>query len=460
MRALYVEYYTHWDLEELRRVAPSRGHEILRWEDMDTLDLTPEEEASLRPPAPPPIPLARRLLRIRPRSVSARVRNLGMRVLFGSGLYRDETNDSDRRRRKVTAVSEGRFREHVERHRIETVVIPHEFPWLSNLGKFARRLGLPVVWLHKEGLIAPVGEEAQRSGTFRSNVMCCPGRWQQRIWSAKPGADPSRILVTGFPRLDYYARRSEWPRRAAVFERYGLRPDRPLVLFPSFPPLWNLSVWDATGDREDSAVEPWKLDGIWPVASRVNIDNRSFQQGILRGLFRLLRRHRGRLQVAVKLHPWQKRIPGRVSFRERAFGWGVFPGGRLVEAREDIRDLLANADLAVAHNCTTLMEAMIAGTPTALLKWSAADRFALVPYAEWNTMPAIRSEAEFVPAVEGLLARGGERDLYREGRDRIIEEFVHRPDGKATERFFDVLDRVAAGEFALPARRAPSVAVS
>ncbi len=440
VRALIIEYYTTHDVNALVEGARAAGDVVLRFEDCG---FPAWERARSADESPSSGSLIRGLIK----SAAYRM------------YYRTDETASDRRKRAVLATTADDLRAAVERHALNCLIVPYEFPWLNRLVEDARQLRLPLVCVQKEALIPRIdatetGYRAHRSAPFRAEAMCCPGPVSQRIWQAKPGVRADDVVVTGFPRFDFYQRPDVWLPREALCRRHGLDPDRPIVLFTSFPPLWRVQEWhpEATPGGRYVIQNP---DEPWPSEITHRVDFSSFKAEIVRALLAAALRHRRGLQVVVKMHPWQKRRRHyqveMTSIWERLGEWRVLSNFHLIPPLEDARQLVVHADLLVSHGDTMMIEAMIAGRPAILAEWGLIKEIEMFPFSAWRTSPVATSPGELTEMV-GDLAHGRPSVApFLAGRERIVHEYVYRQDGQATERVLEVLRRVAGGGRLRPA---------
>lgn len=227
------------------------------------------------------------------------------------------------------------------------------------------------------------------------------------------GIDPVRITVTGWPQTDVYYRQRPREAYAALLERYGLDPARPLVLF--------------AGNTPDNAPYEGKL------------------------VERLLAWWQGgdahqRFSLLFRPHPRDNRVPERFGAALGA------PGAAVQEPSytdlEDLATLLQHADVVVANAGTILLDALVNNRPAVCVlfdegappgeRW--ADRNLVGDHykqlAESTAFLRAHDFGELVTGIERALANPAE--LAAE-RARIAREVVGEVDGMAAERVVEAI---------------------
>jgi CDP-Glycerol:Poly(glycerophosphate) glycerophosphotransferase len=268
----------------------------------------------------------------------------------------------------------------------------------------ARRLGVPVVgyvasWDHTvgKGVVSPhldlyvVQNEIMRSDLERYH-----------------GIDPSRITVTGWPQTDVYHRRTSRERYEQLLARYGLDPERPVVL--------------VAGNTPDNAPYEGKL------VERLVAWWRDSGAG-------------DRYSLLFRPHPRDNRVIERFA---AAFG---VPGAAVqapsYEDLEGLAMLLQHVDVVAANAGTILLDALVNDRPAVCVlfdeggppgeRW--ADRNLVGDhYKQLAESSAFVRAHDFDELVAGI-ARALERpDELSAERARIAREVVGDVDGKAGER--------------------------
>ena len=240
--------------------------------------------------------------------------------------------------------------------------------------------------------------------------------------------EPDKVKVIGAPAFDaYLAPDAEWSR-AELCARLDLQPKRPVLLFSTL------------GQFRQQIDETNPLEVLL----------RAIDAGELPG----------RPQVVLRMHPWSrdayfarfmKHPDVRVSRYEN-----YVPGLTWTPTREEAilaGNLLKHAHVVISPGSSMCIEAAIFDTPTVVPVFNdympevfeayfretwLNQHFARLDKNDW--IPIVRSGAEMVAAVNKALA---DRTWYREGRARIREEILGPLDGRATERFAQLILRVA-----------------
>jgi hypothetical protein len=279
----------------------------------------------------------------------------------------------------------------------------------------ARRLGLPAVgyiasWDHPvgKGIVSPyldvyiVQNESMRADLDRYH-----------------GIDPARVVIAGWPQTDVYHRGRPREAYERLLGRYGLPPDRPVVLYAGNTPH--------NAPYEENLVS--RLVAWWR------------DQGA-----------RERFSLLFRPHPYDDRIAQRYAAAIAEPGIGV--------QRETYRDfddlvtLLQHVDCVVANAGTILLESLVNDRPSVCVAFdegaAPGEGRAGLNLTGEHYRALLASEAfyrvssleELTAAVERALADPGE---LRDERARVVHEVVGEVDGHAAERVVDAVRRTVSG---------------
>jgi hypothetical protein len=242
------------------------------------------------------------------------------------------------------------------------------------------------------------------------------------------GYRPDHVEVIGAPQFDpYFAPDLLWPREKLA-ERFDLDAERPILLFATlgyFFPGFDETCWmDELVRLLDAGQLP------------------------------------GRPQVICRLHPWSRlehfrkyeaHPDVRLSSVER-----YLPALTWYMTREDVIEvgnMLAHADVVITPGSTMTLEAAIFDRPTVVpifhtyqpdrarnyfSTWALGKHFGRI--ADLDLVPIVRDAAGFGPAIARALEDPG---WYREGRERLVRDYVPFTDGRSTERFVQAILRRA-----------------
>jgi surface carbohydrate biosynthesis protein len=243
-----------------------------------------------------------------------------------------------------------------------------------------------------------------------------------------------RIPVIGVPRFDLYYPPASGilPDRATACRRFGLDPNRPVLLWATN--FAQAAVWerDPAFSRRD-----WEKLGLHTVLG----DCGDFARGDLAcraasfaAIRTVLERH-PEWQVLVKLHPsenvaWFRsrmaELPaGRSALADAAYIWEVLPA----------------ADVLVKRSCTTGAEAWIRGLPTIELQPLPERVYYSAEHASGSGLASNADELDRLAAE--AIAKQPEPESILAARQAFISRWCYRSDGRSTMRFLDVLDSLA-----------------
>jgi CDP-Glycerol:Poly(glycerophosphate) glycerophosphotransferase len=275
----------------------------------------------------------------------------------------------------------------------------------------ARRLGIPMVghvasWDHTvgKGVIAPfcelyvVQNEAMQEDLARFHAI-----------------GPERVVVTGWPQTDLYARQRPRESYESLVRAFGLDPARPLLMVmgntPSNAPFEDRFVerlvewWKASGDQRPSLLfRPHPRDRDWRERFRAALDTDG---------------------VAVQ----------EASFTDF----------------EELATLLQHCDCVVANAGTILLDALVNDRPSVCVLYDEGappgESYALKNvigehYRELAASSAFYRAESFEEVVEGILRALAQPDELAEERRRVVERVVGDVDGQAGARVVEAITKV------------------
>lgn len=242
---------------------------------------------------------------------------------------------------------------------------------------------------------------------------------------------PEQVEVIGAPAFDaYFAPGAQWSREE-LCSRLNLDSARPILLFATLGQF------------------------------RKDIDETNPLEVLLRAID--AGQIRGSPQVVLRMHPWSRDAyfgafmsrPDVIVSRYENY----VPGLTWTPTRDEAilaGNLLRHVDVVISPGSTMCIETAIFDSPTVVPVFNEYMPEVYDAYfkARWlskhfgrlhenNWVPIVRSGDDMVAAVNKALS---DRSWFGEGRKKIRQEFLGPLDGKATERFAEVILRVASGE--------------
>ncbi len=320
-------------------------------------------------------------------------------------LYREEC-------RRVLRRLEARFR-------IDAILTASDiFYWIREFIAVARERGIKTIVLDKEGTISPHDFEFEsarirRFAPYMSDHILVWSEGQRAFWE-KVGVPGAQITVTGQPRSDLFFR-SGGDELAGLFRR-----EAPLVTFFSYLDIAYIPVPIADGEgltwarmKRDTHDEILRCATTYPDYNFV-----------------------------IKTHPQQEDLAAlqRAYTRDNLV---VVGGSSLGNA------LIIRSDLLIGFQTTALIEAMFLGKPVVYTAWDPnVPRLLdhLLPFHMAEGVLIARTLEEFRGLCDDFCQQ--RRDAFqltaeqKAARDAFVNRFLHQPDGKASERLFNALQRV------------------
>jgi hypothetical protein len=237
------------------------------------------------------------------------------------------------------------------------------------------------------------------------------------------------VIAIGAPAFDpYLADDGQWTRTHTC-AALGMTPDQPYIVFATL------------GQFSQQIDETYPFEALLQLWDAGDIP--------------------GDPRIVLRLHPWTRdayfahlsKHPAVVISRYT----GYTPGIGWNPTRDEAvlaGNLLRHASVVISPGSTMCIEAAIFETPTIVPAFNAympelfdayfkrtwlEQHFARLYRADW--VPVVRTMDEYRAAIRSALA---DRAYYADGRRTIREQFLGVLDGKATERFADVILKAAA----------------
>lgn len=236
------------------------------------------------------------------------------------------------------------------------------------------------------------------------------------------GVAPAEAIRTiGVPRFDFYSH--PWK---SLYQKELVKTDRPIILANS---NFSTAHFDDLPDKDgDDFFAPWK-DKIAIYADYRNAikAHRAAQKRFPEFIDALVKEDK--YEIFIRPHPredprhylsWYDQIPK--SEKEHVH----------LANKSNITELILACDLEIScENCTTTLEAWMAGKPTVGLTFAKHPMFYTPEIC--SLQPECGSPGSLAAMVNRALA-DPEQPEHRQGRESHLKKWIHRPDGKSAER--------------------------
>ncbi len=275
----------------------------------------------------------------------------------------------------------------------------------------ARLLDIPVLAI-QHGVIHPShpgyihsSRDISDAGSVRAPFCPIPnqtavfGPYHKELLTKISAYPIESVVVTGQPRYDVLARTDTWRDRAEVLRGLHLDPAKRTVLWatqthglPAGENLRNVeAVYEALAGIEDT-------------------------------------------QLVLKLHPNEDQ-------RATLYRQYKSSSSTIVGREGDTLALLHACDVLITRNSTVAMEAVALDRPVLILNLSGEPD--LVEYVREGVAVGVYRRQDLQGALIRLLEEDSSLAKHRE---RFIERYLYRMDGKATERVVGLIDRMLKGK--------------
>lgn len=310
-------------------------------------------------------------------------------------------------------------------------------PHLADFSVQCKEWGILTGVLPNEGIFYVPGDLEYSSRKIHAHMHCdlmlCWSELHRDALAANHFCEaPEDIVPVGVPRFDFY--KSPWKR---LFEKESRLSSRPVVLVNANFPL--AYFVDLPEKFADNFFAQWK-DEI-PIYSDYKAAIRASYEGLHEFppfLDALLAADK--YFVIVRPHP--REDPNFYLNWIETLDPAYRKNMRLA-LKDNITELVVNADIEVScENCTTTLEAWIAGKPTVGLAFKKHPFFYTPEVAK--LLPECEDPFQIVEMVDRALAEPAQQE-YAEGRQAHMEKWLYKTDGRAAERVALEIEKAITG---------------
>ncbi|MBW3000358.1 CDP-glycerol glycerophosphotransferase family protein [Candidatus Woesearchaeota archaeon] len=362
-------------------------------------------------------------------------------------LFREyKFNYDNIRKLNIQGLTFEKFKEIVKKNKIRAIIIPEGLIWLNNIINFSKRLDINVIGVCKEHLFSNVDGRVEtyiKNIPPRSDLICIGGENGAKWWRMANGIKRNQVVVTGSPRFDAYFDK-KLLKREEFCKKLNLDPNKKIIFFPSFDNTWSVREYKWDLNSLNNNYSKHDLDFCFPSVVSHTLDVSGLKSEILDVLYKVAQNNKD-IQILIKLHPDQQpNLIDCVKYELLALKRNPsnFVGVKGVQKDIDPRDVITNVDMIVGHNSTMLMEGILLNKPLLVVKWGIASKKGWVPYYEFGACDAAKNKKEFYDKIISIVKNGEDISKYKEGRRRIIYNFLYKQDGKACERIFKAIEKL------------------
>lgn len=269
-------------------------------------------------------------------------------------------------------------------HPSAVVVVPDRNLFGRTAVKIARKYKVPSITL-PTGLVS----SHPHFGSLFADRIAIYGNVARELY-LKAGVESSRIMVTGMPHWDGLANIRDTPRKLSSIT----------------------SVLFATENLPFSQTRR-TLEATVAAVERI-----------------------GNARVVVKVHPRESTKPYEELVQRRA--WSN------VEIKRDValHPLITESDLVIVNYSEVGLEAMIIGRPVIVMDFTGRQE--LVPYVSSGAALGVFAPQDAEPKIRSALFDSVVQAALSENVRRFINDYAGGADGKAAQRFVDVLKQMAS----------------
>ena len=295
-------------------------------------------------------------------------------------------------------------KEMIAKEKPNLIVLQNEYGEFERALVVAGRLERTPTLAVQHGVITPTHcgymfEKEDRGKVILPDMTCVYGQYHYDLLTKESTYGPEQVVVTGQPRYDllYYASKTySW---AQFIKKYNVTPDHEIL-------LWTTQCHGLSD--EENARNFTTVFGVMQNNKNVTL---------------LIKQHPSEGERYTKIVE-----DYLVKYKTDAI---------LVPKNSDTYEQLFFCDLLMTKSSTTAMEAVALNKPIIVLNLSGEPD--AVDYVEQGVALGVYKEDDLKPSIEKLLKDPSE---LANNRDKYIERYLYKIDGKATERVAQVIKRM------------------
>ena len=274
----------------------------------------------------------------------------------------------------------------------------------------AKLRGIPTIGI-QHGIITPIHFDYRHAAHEISTKLSpnhCPipvktvvyGTYHKDILTGLCGYPEDSVVVTGHPRYDILYHADNFYSKGKFLENYKINPDHKIV--------------------------------VWATSFRGYSDGENTKR--FKAVFGAIQRIKNATLV-IKQHPREEYTQ---LIKNNLDNYNI--SAVITPINSDTYEQLFICDLMITKNSTTAMEAIALNKPVIVLNLSGEPD--VVDYVEQGVALGVYKEEDLKPAIEKLLKE--DTDLAK-NRERYIEKYLYKIDGKASERVINLIEKMIGG---------------
>jgi len=280
----------------------------------------------------------------------------------------------------------------------------------NEYGEFERALvvagklkGIPTVAV-QHGVITPkhlgyMFQKEDRTKVVLPDITCVFGQYYYDLLANESIYKPSQVVVTGQPRYDILYHAGRIYSKDRFLKEYKIDPSHRVLLWTT----------QCHGFSDEENIRNFRV--VFETVEKIE-----------------------NVTLVIKQHPGEdKRYTEMI--RDNLANYKI--DAVVTPTSSDTYEQLHACDLLITKSSTTAMEAVALNKPVIVLNLGGeAD---IVDYAEQGVALGVYKEEDLNPSIEKLLKDDSE---LAKNRQRYIEKYLYKIDGKATERVIGLIERM------------------
>ncbi len=317
------------------------------------------------------------------------------------------------------------------------ILLPHSrlITRESLLMKKARKMGSFVASLPTEGIVKNEEVGAYVAGKYAhpNNVPDINFVWGQGMLDIMEKHECpflNKTVVSGNPRFDFYSPplSSLFPAKTDLCLKYGITPDRPIILWATSYPFANRDITEVQIEMKKSNV--YKALDVNEFLEYTNLS-----QKLSLDIFFKLAAQRKDVNFILKPHPFERLNQNNIYTNYIAES--KLDNVYFIDS-EPVANLLNICDILLHLSSTTSLEAWLLGKQTISLEFverEADSHLELLSGGE-----VVKNYEELVETVQQYLKTPEISKPELTARQKFITKWINKADGKSTQRCAKIID--------------------
>lgn len=292
----------------------------------------------------------------------------------------------------------------IEITKAKAIVVMCEYCIFGKAAIIAGKIqGVPTIAI-QHGIITPthpgyVYNKEDKDEMILPDITCVYGQYHHDLLTKDSIYEPEQVIITGQPRYDLLGQLDKIYSKKRFLEKYEISPEHKLVL--------------------------------WTTQSHGLSDEENTKN--LVAMFKAIQNLRN-ITLIIKQHPGERK---KDTKRIEQYLINDKINAVIVPKSSNIYEQIFVCDLLITRTSTTAMEAVALNKPVIVLNLDDGTDYA--GYVEEGVACGVYKDEDLTTAIDELLQ---DDSRLAKNRDKYIEKYLYKIDGKASERVIDIIENM------------------